>query len=172
MKKFLIALLIVFVVLIAASAIGRESTNTKSVSKDNSENISDQVSAKSAPRIENGTVGDYVVKVKEAKVVKNGDDNILIVTYSYTNNSDEAKAFLHAVDDHLFQNGIELGTVYSSWGIKDNYNFENKSKQIKPGVTLDVQCAYKLNDTTSNVDVEISKTFSSDNKIVYTISLK
>jgi hypothetical protein len=65
-----------------------------------------------------------------------------------------------------------LGDVYTSWGIEDEYDFEAKSREIKPGVSLDVQVAYKLNDLTTNVEVELSEFISfNKNKLTYIIKI-
>ena len=56
--------------------------------------------------------------------------------------------------------------------MEDEYNFDNKSKEIKPGITLDVQCAYELNDLTTDVEVEITEWISfDDKKLTYMIQL-
>ena len=50
--------------------------------------------------------------------------------------------------------------------ISDDGNYDsnnNQSKEIKPGVTIDVMVAYKLNDTTSPVEVEVGQFLSFDN---------
>lgn len=119
-----------------------------------------------------GTIGNYIVTIKDSRVTTDPSGNdILIVTYSYTNNSDEAKAMHYTISDKLFQNGVELGDVWSSYGI-DGYSFDNETKEIKPGITLDVQIAYKLNDTTTDVDVEIYDYWEHLEPVTYTISLK
>lgn len=120
-----------------------------------------------------GLIGDYIVKIKEFRVTDDFErSKILVVTYSFTNNSDESKAFLYTFDDALFQNGVELSDVYSSYGI-DDYDFSNQSRKIKPGVTLDVQVAYKLNDETTDIDAEISELFSLNDEILtYTIKIE
>ena len=124
------------------------------------------------PEREEGKLGDFNVTIKDSVVVENDGKNILIVTYSFTNNSDDSKAFMYAIEDKLFQNGVELGTVYTSWGIEEHYNFDNKSKEIRPGVTLDVQEAYELNDPASEVEAELSESFSfADDKLIYKIKI-
>jgi len=162
---FLIALGILIFIIIIASIGGKDNQTTGGENADGS-----VVAGKTIA--EAGKIGDYNVTIKDSKVVQNGDKNILVVTYTFVNNAKDSKAFMYAVTDKLFQNGIELGTVYGSWGIENEYNFDNKSKEIKPGVTLDVQCAYELNDTTTDIEVEISEWISlNDNKLVYTILL-
>lgn len=119
-----------------------------------------------------GQIGDYIVKIKESKVTEDYEGaKILIVTYSFTNLSDESEAFMYTINETLFQNGVELGDVFSSYGI-EGYDSANQSKEIKPGVTLDVQVAYKLNDSTTDVEVEISEFFSlKDDHLTYTIKI-
>lgn len=170
-KKHPIALfvgigVVVFVGAMIAIGNGVEDPSTGKQS-DQNEPI---IAGKSASQT--GDIGKYNVTIKDSKVVRNNDEDILIVTYTFKNNSDDSKAFIYAVTDKLFQNGVELGTVYTSFGIEDEYDFDNKSKEIKPGVSLDVQAAYELNDTTSDVEVEISEWISfNDDKITYTIKL-
>ena len=54
-----------------------------------------------------------------------------------------------------------------------NYSSANQTKEIKQGVSLDVEIAYELNDTTTDIEVEISELFSfSDRKIQKTFSIK
>ena len=119
-----------------------------------------------------GKIGKYNVTIKDYRITEDSSGgNILIITYTFTNNSDESMAFMYAIEDKCFQNGVELGDVFTSWGI-DDYSFDNQSKEIKPGISLDVQVAYELNDTTTDVEVELDKYFSwTDSKIVYTLPL-
>lgn len=96
----------------------------------------------------------------------------LIVTYSFTNNATESKAFGYSVSPKLFQNGVEIPELWSRIGIEDYYDFDNQHKEIKPGTTLEVQEAYELADTTTEVEVEISEWISLSKKTIsYTISL-
>ncbi len=135
---------------------------------------SDETTAINAQAVvqETGKIGKYNVTVKDSVVVENDGKKILIVTYTFTNNSDESKAFDIVITDKLFQNGVELGPVYTSWGLEEHYNPDNKSKEIRPGVSLDLQKAYELNDPTTDVEVELSEWLSfHDEKAVYVIKI-
>ncbi len=127
--------------------------------------------ANTDPVIE-GKIGDYIVTIKESKVTTDFEgEKVLVVTYSFTNNHKESRAFLYSLNAKCFQNGVELGNVFTSYGI-DGYSFDNQSKEIKTGVTLDVQVAYKLNDETTDVDVEISPIISfNDEVLTYQIKI-
>lgn len=53
-----------------------------------------------------------------------------------------------------------------------NYSSDNQTKEIKKGASLDVEVAYELNDTTSDVEVEVKELFSfSDRTITKTFSI-
>lgn len=91
-----------------------------------------------------------------SKIVKEeyGDDYYLIVNFNYTNNSDSSRAF----DDHItlkaFQSGVELQKPVSTYGIPD-YDFHKSQKEIKPGVTLIVQEAFRVDDRKSPISIEV-----------------
>lgn len=132
------------------------------------------VKAENQPKTASSKIGNYEVTILSAQVVKNTSDGKydLIVTYSFTNNATESKAFGYAVSPKLFQNGVEIPELWSRIGIEDYYDFDNQHKEIKPGTTLEVQEAYELSDTTTDVEVEISEWISLSNKTIsYTISL-
>lgn len=148
-KKWWIALIVVFIIFIFFWALGSGGSSSDESTKEPNNVVAENDSNKS-------NVGDYNVEIKESGIATDYEGNkILIVTYTFTNNSKEAKSFNLSVTDTAFQDGVELGTVWSSYGI-DGLSFDNKSKEIKPGKTLDVQCAYELNDETTNVEIEFT----------------
>ena len=114
-----------------------------------------------------GTIGDYKCVVKGAEMCKDwsGKDAILI-TYNFTNNSDDAISFDVALDARAYQNGIGLETA-----ILDE-DTDLLDVDIKPGITKEVKKAYVLSDTSSDVEIEISELISfNDDKIVTTVEL-
>lgn len=102
------------------------------------------------------TLGNVELKFKSSKVVKEeyGDDYYLIVNFEYTNNSTVTQAFEDCVTLKAFQSGVELQTPISTYGIPD-YDFHYSEKEVKPGVTLTVQEAFRLDDRKNAVSVEI-----------------
>ena len=91
-------------------------------------------------------LGDYMVEIKGCRMAEDYQGNpIVIVTYSFTNNGDEAAAFYLSLEDEVYQDGIGLNKSYV---VADsaNYSSDNQSKSIKKGATLDVEVAYELND--------------------------
>ena len=119
----------------------------------------------------NDVLGDYDVSIVSHRVTKNFDDSpVIIVKYAFTNNSDEAASFDWTIEDHLYQNGIELTETII---VDDNYNTELSYSEIKPGVTLELEKAYSMRDTASQITVELSKLISfTDDVLTYTIDLQ
>ena len=118
-----------------------------------------------------GDIGSYNVVVKDHFLAENyNDEKVIVVTYTFTNNSDIDTSFDVAMYDQCFQNGIELSKEFFS-DIK-NYNTDNSSKTIKPGASLDVQQAYILNDNKTTIDVEISEFLGFEDPINFTIELE
>lgn len=133
------------------------------------------VQAGTAPQKPAGQIGSYVVTVKDSVVATSTYDGdvVLVVTYEFTNNSEAATSFDSAISDKAFQQGVELGDVFSRIGLEDVYDFESSSREIKPGVTIEVQEAYELNDLTSAVEIDIEEmwNFLSKETLTYTIEI-
>ena len=96
-----------------------------------------------------------------AKAKDYSGTEVLVVTYEWTNNGDDAAMFSSAFTAKAYQNGIECTTAY----MVDGVDAEKALTQIKPGATLEVQEAYKLNDN-SDVSVEVTKWISFDDAVV------
>ncbi len=114
------------------------------------------------------TVGDYGCVVKGAEMCKDWTDkDAVLITYEFTNNSDDAISFDIALDAKAYQNGIGLETA-----ILDEDTDWLVDVDIKPGITKEVKKAYVLSDTSSVVEIEVTELFSfSDDKIVTTVEL-
>lgn len=114
------------------------------------------------------TIGDYGCVVKEAKLCTDYDGkDAVLITYEFTNNSSEAASFDIALYDTVYQDGIGLETAFLADEETDSFDV-----QIKPGATKDVKKAYLLRDTTTDLEVEISESFSfTDDKLVSTVKI-
>ena len=98
-------------------------------------------------------------------------DPIVIVKYKFTNNDDDPACFSWSLECNVFQDGIGLNTCYLS-DDSAHYSSDNQLKEIKKGATLDVEVAYELNDTTTEIEVEVSELISfNDKKIVKRFSI-
>ena len=117
-------------------------------------------------------LGDYNIVIESCRLAVDYEGApIVFVKYQFTNNDSDAVSFMLAVSDKVYQEGIGLNTCYF---VDDsaNYSSDNQSKEIKQGASISVEVAYKLNDTTTDIEVEVSKLISfNDKKITKTFSI-
>ena len=110
-------------------------------------------------------IGKYSVVIDSCRLAKDYTGKpVVIVKYVFTNVSDEnATSFMVAFDEEIYQNGVGLNKAYV---LDDsaNYSADNQTKEIKKGATLDVEVAYELNDTTTDIEVEVKELFSFNDK--------
>ena len=121
--------------------------------------------------ISSSNLGDYHVVIDSCRLsVDYNGASIVIVKYLFTNNSEEATSFMVSISDTVYQNGVELDYGY----LVEDYSSDNQMKSIKPGITLEVEAAYKLDDTTADIEVEVSELFSwtSSKKVTKTFTIK
>ena len=114
-----------------------------------------------------GSIGKYSVVIDSCRLATDYEGKpIVIVKYIFTNvSNDDATAFYVAFEDHVYQNGVGLNEAYI---LSDsaNYSSDNQMKEIKKGATIEVEVAYELNDTNTEIEVEVEELFSfNDSKI-------
>lgn len=123
----------------------------------------------SAGRQENsGDVGDYHIDITGAYIGKDYENNhALIVSYDWTNNSEETVSASTAVYEVAFQDGVQLDTAIVTGD--SNYDSDASWKDVRPGTTITVQKAFVLTSDTSVVEFEVSEwlTWDSNPPIVY-----
>lgn len=88
----------------------------------------------------------------------------LVLTLDFTNNSKEMSTYFWSVYGTAMQNDTELEsaiiyTDYDAYEMIDDNQFE----EVDPGATLEVQVAYVLEDTTSEVEVTFEEMIGSKN---------
>lgn len=123
---------------------------------------------------DNTAIGDYSLVIDSCRLAKDYEGkDVVIVKYKFTNeNDDNPTAFYLTFDDTVYQNGVGLNEAYV---LKDSakYSADNQTKEIKKGATIDVEVAYELNDTKTDIEVEVEELFSfSDKTIKKTFSIK
>lgn len=133
-------------------------------------NIEDQGKQEAAKT----NLGKYSVTIDSCRLAKDyAGKDVVIIKYTFTNVSDEnAVSFMVAMDDQVYQNGVGLNGAYI---IDDNANYDsgNQMKEIKKGASIQLEVAYELNDTVSDVEVEVSELFSTNDSVVKkTFSIK
>lgn len=99
------------------------------------------------------TMEPYMFVAESAtKTVDDEGEAVVIITYSFTNKTSESVSFFAATYINVFQKGIALSpVVYYSTA----FDLESQWREIKDGATIRVQCAYLLNDNSSDVEVEV-----------------
>lgn len=98
-----------------------------------------------------GDSGESHVEIKGASFAKDMEGKkCLVVTYDWTNNSEETTSAGAALLSKAFQNGVELDMAYVDWAEED----DNEFRDVRPGVTLTVKAAFALTDE-SEVEYEI-----------------
>ena len=154
MKKILSLLLVLMV--LAAFCVGCASSEVDQ--GDGTVNV---------PQENENALGDYEVEILSCRMAKDYENApTIIVKYRFTNVSDEeAASFMFALSDSAYQNGIQLDTAII---IDDKYDYDSNKqmKEIKMGATLEVEAAYVLEDTTSDVLIEVEEFFSFSNKVI------
>lgn len=106
-----------------------------------------------------GTLGDYGVEIHDYQLAEdyNGDP-VILISYTFTNNSEESDCAAFCVYVEAFQNGISLESAYMVE--YDGYDVSAESKEIKPGYSIDLMAAFALSDANAPVEVEVSELIS------------
>ena len=110
-------------------------------------------------------LGKYTVEIDSCRLAKDyAGKSVVIVKYIFTNVSDEsAVSFMFAFDDAVYQDGVGLNQAYV---LDDSakFNSDNQTKEIKKGATLEVEVAYELNDSTTDIEIEVKELFRFNDK--------
>ncbi len=171
MKKIIIFLAVGLGVLFVLFLLARGQEDT---GNSESEIISRQESEEGKnSSVSEETREDYSVVIDSYRLAKDyADKDVVIIKYIFSNISDDdPAAFYVTFDANVYQNGVGLNEAYF---VEEsaNYSADNQTKEVKKGASLVVEAAYELNDTTSDIDVEVERIFNfSDFKITKTFSL-
>ena len=164
MKKLSLLLSIILILTFGVFALASGEEESADQGKD----------AASASEKADTDIGDYSLVIDSCRLAEDYEgDPVVIVKYIFKNvNDDDAAAFTFAFDDEVYQNGVGLNPAYV---LKDNANYsaDNQMKEIKKGSEIEVEAAYELNDTETDIEVEVKELFSFDDKtLTKTFSIK
>lgn len=156
-KRFILAICLILV--FAVFALG---------SSDSSGSTDDQGSGNAnTTQTVAGEIGKYSVEIESCRITEDYEGKpVAIITYNFSNISDDDPAsFMWTFEDSVYQNGVGLNDAYV---LSDsaNYDSDSQTKEIKKGASIKVQVAYELDDTTSDVEVEVRELISFDDKVV------
>lgn len=151
-KFIVIGIVIIFIIALLFGGDSDSSTNEtqKEMKPQEAENNSDPLS----DDIIDVDCGDFHVKYLKHEIIKDkSGQKCLAVYYEFTNNSKENKAFVYALSDKCFQNGVEVEKTF----FHINDETENAGKEIKPGKTITVCSGFVLKDEKTDIELEIGE---------------
>ena len=129
--------------------------NEKIEQEKGSENYSYEIEWKDKPeKIEGST---SVSQVGEAKIVTSDNyGKILVINFTYINNSDEARDFINDFDvkPRAFQNGREL-EYPGNTSEEGKYSYTDAYKDIKSGGTIETELVWELEDTKNIIELDM-----------------
>lgn len=146
---------------------------TKSYTKDLEEKIAADVTAfettekdiKSLAKFSNGSA--YLLAT---------DESIGIISVDYTNTSGEVNSFGSHYKIQAYQNGIQLETPAYIANVGEEYKKrDNGNKNIKDGITLNIEKAFILENNEDNIEIEIyyyTNIYMSADDLIETINVK
>lgn len=110
----------------------------------------------------------YDVKYISHKVDYDRNGNpVLLVTYKFTNNSDESASWVVKLHNKVFQTGIECGGI----AFHDEITSQMQMNDIQPGITVTIVEGYPLYDDTSTVTLECKEFLSDEPMFVMELEL-
>lgn len=178
MKKLNLLLVVLLIVAFAAFALGSGEATTNDQGTGSATNQSqpaDNGNAQTEPNAtaatevpkSNDQIGDYTLVIDSCRLAKDlTGEPVVIVKYIFSNvSNDNAVSFAVALEDAAYQNGVGLNEAVL---LEDsaNYDMNDQLKDIKKGATIEVEVAYELNDTTTDIEVEVSELFSFDDTTI------
>lgn len=155
-KKLIMCAILAAIMATTLTACGGD-TSTTDTSSDTSTSTSQSTSdtakdTKDDGKMEgSGTLADkYDVKITGAKTCKDYEGNpAILISYTWTNNSDETTSPMGTLMEEAFQDGKQLDTAICDFEMQDGLT------EARPGTTLDVEIAYSM-PSTSAVEFELS----------------
>lgn len=113
-----------------------------------------------------GDLGNYYVEIKSAVLTADyGGSPAILITYSWTNNSQETTNALTVFIERAFQDGVQLdsATILST---NPQYSAGTALRDVRPGASTDVQRAYLISDSGSPVEFEVFEFMGDDENAV------
>ena len=115
------------------------------------------------------TYGKMTVKYLRHEITENemGED-VLIVYYEFTNNSNDNESFIYSFSDTCFQNGVQLDNSF----FHANEQTRNADREIQPGTTIEVASAFDIGDSRDTVTLEVEPWASFTSNKLLTLELE
>lgn len=118
-------------------------------------------------QVGSGEIGEYFVEITDVRRTTDYDGNpALIITYSWTNNSDQTISPIETIWDEAYQDGVQM-----EYGIPaDDEEWNPSDRGAEPGYTVEVDLIYILNSE-SPVRLELTGTDGSTEMVTKTFDL-
>lgn len=161
MKKSFALILLLGTVLVGCSSNGTTTNQGTEAVQETVAGETTSVESK-VPSEEGALGGKYKVEFGEAKKVTSEyeEGDLLMVTYTFTNNSEDTVASDTALMLKGFQDGIEVDRAFDN-----TLTGDNESKSIKPGASLECKALFKLTST-SDLEVEATEFCGLDDSMI------
>lgn len=177
MKKK-IAILMAAMLVVSAAGCGQKTTentaaeqNTNTAQTDVSENYGtadytpdqidmkkvdgDELKSSSDKKDYSGELGDVEVTIEDAKVIDYDGVPVAIVSFKYKNNGSTPAPFTGKLNVQAYQDDSRLASLVVT-GV-EGVTMLALSENVEKGDTITVQTAYRLNDTSTPLDIEVSE---------------
>lgn len=153
MRKWTVWFLACLLICLVCMACGNKDTASSAPTADSSAaGTEPALNSEPARQIGEGDIGPYHIRIRAAQKAKDrSKQDVLIVTYEWTNHSESETAFLLAFDVKAYQNG----TACSEAAPIDGLDIQKLTANVTPGDSLILQNAYLLHDD-STVTVEVT----------------
>ena len=120
-----------------------ESTETEETSEDTPEETRESMEGE-------GDLGEYHVVINSAKKDVDYEGNpVIVISYTWTNNSEETTSPMGSMITQAFQDGVEIDD-----GILD-HEYNDGMSDVRPGSSIDVDAVFNIKSD-STVEFEIS----------------
>ncbi|WP_413509676.1 DUF5067 domain-containing protein [Carnobacterium maltaromaticum] len=162
--------------------IGCGNTNKENISKNKTEDVSvsSELTKSNDESFENDTLTtkDGTIKLTNSEIVADGNSNLFVITYEYTNlsNQNEKPYYLFLSNFELTQENDNAVKTLSpgSYPSEDRFNelIENSELDVKPNGTVQAIMAYKLDDLETPIKLQVGNSISKTDLGNKTFNLK
>lgn len=148
MKKLSLLLTFILVTVLCISLVGcgeRDDVNT-----------TDTIIGNCAGEVNttDAIIGDYAVEILGSRLTTDWEGApVIIITYKFTNNSEETISAFSALYLKAYQNGVELLKAY----FIDDYSSDNEMRDLRPAASLEIEVAFELDDSLSPVEFVVTE---------------
>lgn len=114
-------------------------------------------------RNDSATLEETAVSIEDAKVIEDEGRKLFIVSYKFTNKSDNAESFTSLMKSDAYQDGMSMARALVKSEI-EGFEPDSTAEIIDAGKTITVQEAYVLTNETAPVEVVV-KEFHSESGV-------